>query len=167
MKPEEQQRILDLAIDWRGERRLSKEAFLRQNGVTDGVALGLDYLREAVHRRDPVDLELALIVSFVFGFSDEHLGLLIPLAWADWHFRHEDLVSALERIHSPAAVEALAHLARWKPDYMDYDDTRSLARNAIWALGKIGGDAAERELRSLAQSECDIVAEGAREQLER
>jgi hypothetical protein len=135
--------------------------------LTDLAGVGLGLLRDAVERRDPVDVELALTVCFRFGFSDGHLQPLITLAFADWHQRHEDVAMALGKLRSSAAVNALVHLAQWVPAYLEFDDARALAVKAIWALGGIGGDAAHRALKSLASSECSIVAENAVAQLQK
>jgi len=86
--------------------------------------LGLDLLRDAVARRDPIDVELSLVVCFKFGFSDDHLSPLLALAFADWHQRHEDVARALGKLRSPASVDALVHLAEWVPGYLDFDDAR-------------------------------------------
>ena len=150
-----------------GRETLSADEFLEGFGTTDGEALGLDLLGDAVARHDPVDVELALVVCFRFGFSDDHVPLLLTLAFADWHQRHEDVATALGKIRSPASVEALAHLAEWVPSYLDYDDARALATKAIWALGSITGDAAHQELESLARSDDSIVAESAKAQIEK
>jgi HEAT repeat protein len=100
-----------------------------------------------------------------FGFTDGHLQLLLALAFADWHQRHEDVASALGEVHSPVTVDALVHLAHWVPGYLEFDDARALAVKAIWALGGIRGEAARRALTSLASSPCGIVAENAVAQL--
>lgn len=151
-----------------GDREpLSDEEFLREFGAADGVALGLGLLRDAIERRDPVDVELALVVCFRFGFTDDHLQPLITLAFADWHQRHEDVAEALGKLRSPASVDALVHLAQWVPEYLEFDDARALATKAIWALGAIAGDAAHEALESLAHSEQPIVADNATAQLRR
>jgi hypothetical protein len=146
---------------------MSVEEFLRRFGATNGVALGLDLLRDANDRRDPLDVEMALVVCSKFGFTNEHLQPLLILAVADWHQQHENVASALAKIKSPASVDALMHLALWVPDYLAYDDARALATKAIWALGGIGGDEARLALESLACSNSSIVAEGARAQLQK
>jgi HEAT repeat protein len=106
-------------------------------------------------------------VCFRFGFSDAHLELLMTLALADWHQRHEDVASALGELRSPASVGALVHLAEWVPGYLEFDDARALAVKAIWALGGIGGEEARGALASLASSPSRIVAESAVAQLEK
>lgn len=167
LTPEERSRVLALTVVPAGREPLSAEDFLRGFGTTDGVGLGLDLLRDAVARRDPVEVELALVVGFKFGFSEGHVPLLVELAFADWHQRHEDVASALKVVCSPESVDALTHLAEWVPGYLDYDDARALATKAIWALGAISGNAARTALESLACAGDSIVAEAAKAQLEK
>ena len=150
-----------------GRTALSAAEFLEGFGTTDGESLGLDLLRDSIDRLDPVDVELALVVCFRFGFSEGHLPSLLALAFADWHQRHEDVATALGMIRSPASVRALAHLSEWVPSYLEYDEARALATKAIWALGSISGDTAHAALESLARSDDRIVAESARSQMER
>jgi hypothetical protein len=167
MTPEERSRVLALVVAPGRRRPVAPEEFLRCFGVSDGVVLGLDLLRDAIERRDPVDVELALIVCFTFGFSGDHLEPLVKLAFANWHERHEDVATALGRIGSPGSVDALVHLAEWVPAYLEFDDARALATKAISALGSIGGDEAYQALESLSGSTSDVVAETARAQIER
>ncbi len=166
MTPEERSLVLALTVA-PGRGALSVEQFLDAFGVTDGEGLGLTLLRDAAARRDPGDIELALVVCFRFGLSDAHLGILDALAFADWHQRHEDVATALGRLRSPSSVEALVHLATWVPDYLEYDDARALATKAVWALGSISSHGAREALESLASADDPIVAGGARAQLEK
>jgi hypothetical protein len=164
--PEERSLVVALVIV-PGREALPEDEFLEGFGTTDGKGLGLGLLQDAVARRDPVDVELALVVCFRFGFGDDHVPLLLTLAFADWHRSHEDVAMALQRISSPASVPALAHLAEWVPTYLDYDDARALATKAIWALRSIRDDAAHQVLESLAESDDSIVAQNAKAQIER
>jgi hypothetical protein len=165
--PEQRQSIMSVVVVPGRDRAGSPGEVLRQFGTDDGQMLGLELLRDAAGRRDAVDLELALIVCFMFGFTVGHLELLIQLAVADWHQSHENVVSGLSRLRSPEAIGALVHAARWVPPYLDFDDSRALARNAIWALGAIPGPGAQQALTGLLQSESGIVREGAEGQLAR
>jgi hypothetical protein len=148
-------------------REGSPEDVLRYFGTTDGPQLGLDLLRDAVHRHDDLDLEMALVVCFTFGLMVEHLDLLVQLASADWHRKHEDVVLALDQFRSPAAVDALYHAAWWIPDYLEWDESRALARNAIHALGKTPGSEAFEALTELTSSGSEIVRETASRVLQR
>jgi hypothetical protein len=165
MTPEQEEAILSLALVPGGPRPMSSDEFLERFGVYDGKALGLDLLRDAVQRRDAVDVELAMIVGFRFGFSMKHLLLLVDLAYADWHQKHEDVVSALGMLEAPESIDALVHMTEWVPGYLAYDDTRALATKAVWALGAIDSDSARHALSELARAPDRIVAKGAEEQL--
>jgi hypothetical protein len=165
--PEDRSAVMSLAaVPGRG-RAGSPEGVLRHFGADDDQALGLSLLRDAVDRQDGLDVEMALIVCAVFGFTTDHLDLLIKLASADWHQKHEDVVSALGRLRSPAAVDALYHTAWWISDYLDFDESRALAIKAVWALGGTPGPEAEQALRQLLDAESEIVREAASAQLKR
>lgn len=159
--------ISSLAVVPGRGRQGSLEDVLRHFGATDGRSLGLCLLRDAVERRDGLDVEMALIVCAKFGFTMDHLDLLVQLASADWHHKHEDVVSALGQLRSPTAVEALYHAAWWVPDYLDFDESRALAVKAIWALGSTPGPEAEQALKQLLSAEGEVVREAARAQLAR
>jgi hypothetical protein len=145
----------------------SPEDVLRHFGAADGQGLGLGLLGDALDRRDGLDVEMALMVCAVFGFTTDHLHLLVQLATAGWHRKHEDVVSALGQLRDPAAVSALYHAAWWVPDYLDYDESRALAGRAIWVLGGTPGAEAEQALRQLVSTGGDIVREAAGAQLSR
>jgi hypothetical protein len=153
-----------VAVPGRSSRG-SPEDVLRHFGTTDGRALGLRLLSDAVDRQDGLDVEMALIVCATFGFTMDHLDLLVQLASADWHHKHEDVVSALGQLRAPAAVDALCHDAWWIPDYLDFDESRALAVKAVWALGGTPGAEAEQALKQLLSAEGEIVREAARAQL--
>jgi hypothetical protein len=148
-------------------RQSSRDDVLRYFETTDGHALGLRLLRDAVDNRDEIDVDAALIVCGTFGITADHLDLLVQLASAEWHHKHEDVATALDHLRVPAAVDALYHLAWWIPDYLDWDDTRGLARKAIWALGKTPGPEAEGVLKLLLDEPDQIVRENAAQQLAR
>jgi hypothetical protein len=144
------------------------EAVLRYFGTDDGVALGRRLLREAIERQDATDFELALIVCGRFAAIDESLmPLFIEQSYADWHTRHEDLVSILGKYKSPETVDALYHATQWIPEYLDYDEARALAHKAIWALGGTPGPEATAALTRLLTDEDETLHEAAAKQLRR
>jgi HEAT repeat protein len=77
------------------------------------------------------------------------------------------VASAPGDLKTPAAVDALLHLATWVPAHLDFDDARALAVKAIWALGGMADDSAKAALESLTSSDNEIVAENAVAQLQR
>lgn len=159
--------VLSLVIVPGRGRKTSPEEVLRQFRTADGPALGLKLLRDAIERHDGTDVEMGLIVGFTYGFTREHLEPLLELSSADWHQRHEDVVTALRDLHTPAAVTAFVHATRWIPAYLDFDESRALARKAIHALGETPGPEAEQALAELTDSDDEILRETARRVLER
>ena len=167
MTPDERRLVLSLVTAPTAGPELSREEFLRQFGSSDGQALGLQLLKDAVDRQDGVDVEMALIVSSAFGVTPDHLDPLVSLVSADWHVKHEDVVVALDRLRSPEAVDALYAATQWVPPYLEFDENLTLARKAIRALAAIPGEEAERALLRLLDSADDVMRRRAEEQLKR
>jgi hypothetical protein len=142
--------------------------FLRQfRAATDGQKLCREILAEAIESRSAEDVEWSLLVGFTFGFTNEHMPLLIELAFADWHERHEDVVSALGDLNSREAVNALLYSTRHIPDYLDFDESRALAVKAIWALGGIECSEADAALNEVMNDPDPILADAAAKQIKR
>jgi hypothetical protein len=148
-----------------GPSPISHEEFLRRFGASDGSTLGLQLLRDATERKDGDGVELALIVCFAFGFTSDHLKFLVELAFADWHVKHEDVVTALSQLRDPDTVNALHHATQWVPPYLAFDENRALARKAIRALGGIPGDRARHALLRAFESGGAVVRKYAEKEL--
>jgi len=159
--------LFKLTIDLRN-KIICKEQFNALAGNTgDDRAFALSILADAISKRDSLNLAAGLSLAFEFGFSAEHLGLLISLVDADWHHSHEDVVWALDKLGDLKSVDALFKATQIVPQYLAYDDTRALASKAIWALGNLNDKIADEKLRLLAESDCEVIKEDALEQLER
>ncbi|MFD8207626.1 hypothetical protein ACFV2S_14715 [Streptomyces sp. NPDC059695] len=168
MTPEERDLVMGLVfVPGKGRRRTVDEV-LAHFGEPDGGALALRLLRDAVERRDAVDVEMAMIVKAVSGVSgEEFLEPLTALFPAEWHRRHEDIVSALGRLRSPGTVPTLVLATHWVPRHLDWDENRALAVKAIWALGALPVAEARAALEALRDAEDEIVRENAVQQLAR
>jgi hypothetical protein len=167
MTPEERLLVLSLVVVPGRQHEDHREDVLRHFGASDGRMLGLALLNDAIRRKDAVDVEMALVVSNTFGFTSGHLQSLVVLSSAGWHQKHEDVVSALGELRDPAGVDALYEVTQWIPDYLEFDESRALARKAIWALGKTPGEQATGALGRLVSSDDEIVQEEAARQLKR
>jgi hypothetical protein len=103
-------------------------------------------------------VEDALVQAFAAGLHTQMSSLLIALAEALWHTRHEDVVLALQWLRSPEAVDALERVASATYAYLDYDEFYGLARKCTWALADIGTPTAYQALERLARSSNPIIA---------
>jgi hypothetical protein len=158
----------ELTIFPMGGRRISKEDFLRKfPSALEHGKLALKWLEEANNLQSAEDVDCALGIGFAFGFASEHKRILFQLLKVDWHYRHEDIVSALETWPTPDTIEPLYNITQWIPKSLEYDDARALAVKAIWALGKIPDAEAEKKLQALTHSENQIIRKNAQEQLNR
>jgi len=135
--------------------------------ATDGQQLCRELLVEAIESKVSEDVEWSLIVGYTFGFTDQHLEALLLLASEPWHFKHEDVVTALGQLRTPKAVAGLLAATKWVPAYLDFDESRALAVKAIWALGSISGPEADAALEELMNDPEPILADAAAEQIQR
>jgi hypothetical protein len=116
------------------------------------------HLEAAIRFQDGAQVEQALIQAFAAGLHAQMSPLLIVLAEAPWHMHHEALVSAIQQLRIPEAVEALEHVAHATYAYLGYDESYGLARKCTWALADIGTPAAYQALVRLARSANPSIA---------
>lgn len=167
MTPGQRGLILALVTAPGGPEPIATHSVLSAFGMTDGIELVRRLVQESVASRSAMDLELALIGASVFGIPDDLGDLLIDLLDADWHHSHEELVSLLGQLRARRAVPALTRMAVWIPGYLEFDESRALARKAIHALAHIPGNEATNALEALAASGPPELAKVAQRQLMR
>ena len=150
------------------KRESIKQEFLREFPAPVTASHVIALLQTAYSEHNADDVEFSLYVGFCFGlFADEFAEILCKLIIADWHYRHEDIASILQKLKIPSTVESLYTAALLNLEYLEYSDTAPLARKCIWALGDIGTDEAKERLESLASSDCETIKEYAKRQLTR
>ena len=128
--------------------------------------VALKALVAAAQSGDPDAVENALIQGFQVGITAEYVPVLIELLSTKGHRKHEDIVSALQRLKDPRAVDSLYRAALVSHAYLDYDEFFGLARKCTWALADIGTVEAQSRLKSLAQSENAQIAQYAQKRLD-
>jgi hypothetical protein len=167
MTPEQRKLAMDLVILPNGRRMISPEQFAtRFPSAVERGQLALLLLEEAAKAQSADDLQATLIVGATFGFSTEHVPLLCDLLPGDWHFSHEDIVSTLQRLRDPRAVESLFSTVSISHSYLDYDEGFGLARKCTWALADIGTAEAKSRLEKIASSENPLIAGYAQKRLD-
>jgi hypothetical protein len=142
-----------------------RRTFPRERG--DASPLGLAMLRRASRERDAIGAELGLYLIHRFGIPHDCLPVLIELAAADWHERHEDVVDALKSINSPDSIDVLYMCAISNYSYRDYDDAYSLGTKCIYALAKVETYAALARIGQLSRCGNEILEREADRQLAR
>ncbi|MEV0079598.1 hypothetical protein AB0H58_24600 [Nocardia neocaledoniensis] len=168
MNPDDMEAILKLVVaPHQPVPRITKGELLKHFHASSGTALGRKLLNDAIAERSADDVELALMVASEFGIGEEYTEALVALGGSDWHYKHEDVASALGDIRSPSSVPTLEHLAQWVPEYLEYDDARGLSSKSIRALGEIPGDEADAALHRLARSKDTEISGLARRILDR
>lgn len=143
------------------------ERHVRRDGLApDEVCLR--FLADARIKNSALDVEEGLNLLFHLKcFTSKFVDVLCELAIAPWHQRHEDVVSALDRIRDERTVDALYETAVMRLAYLDYDDAHSLSSKSIWALGNLRTAAAIQRLIQLTTSETPHASVRATEQLDR
>lgn len=144
-------RVFDLVLSF-ALGKTSEEDFLRQFPASpeEKRSLGLRMLREAISERDADAVETGTILAYRFHLGPEYVDVFEQLAREDWHRKHEDAVSALQKMASPTSVAAVLAAARSHHPYLEQiDDSFPLRLKAIHALGTIGTADAARALAAL------------------
>ena len=150
--------------------KLSRDAFLNQYPVNLKKDEGyiINGLKTAYGSQNSEDVEYFLsLVSFHNGWNtdSEYAFIFSKLLTEEWHFSHENIASLLQGSKNPATVDCLYNACFLQLDYMDYDDTYSLARKCIHALGDINTEHSIEKLKLLATSDIPIIKEKAEKQL--
>ena len=126
----------------------------------------LEKLESATLAMDAKAVELALNEAFTLGLHNQMSEVLITLADAQWHARHEDVALALQEIGGSVAVSALERLAISEHAYLAYDEHHALARKCTWALADIGTNEARDALSRLTGFKNPVISAFAAKRLE-
>jgi hypothetical protein len=124
-------------------------------------------LRRAVLSQDAKAVDHALLLAVRLHLMTADLApLLAQLLLLPWHFKHEDIALALQRLRVPATADALAQAALMKHDYLAYNGSHAFARKCTWALADIGTPEARAHLESLSRVDDVELAAYAKKRLD-
>jgi hypothetical protein len=125
-------------------------------------------IRQAWEDKNPEDLEYSLLL-ILFNkaviYQEGFVELLGQLLKEEWHHQQEDIVSVLQKLKSPKSIEVLYETIFKKFTNLSYDDTYSLSRQCIHALGDINTDESRAKLKLLTVSDIPAIKEAALKQL--
>ena len=112
-------------------------------------------------------VEEAITAGHRIGLHSNFVPPLLTLLRSRDHFRHEDIVAALQSIKDPRAIDALFEAASVRLPYLDYDEFFGLARKCTWALADIGTKEAKTRLEQLTSSKNLLIADYAKKRVDR
>ena len=126
-----------------------------------------DQLLKAIANQDAAAFESGLVSAYDAGLPNDLADLLADALLMEWHTRHEDVASALQKLRDPRSVGALFEAALSRHGYLGYDEFFGLARKCTWALADIGTPEARERLQELASGQNATIAAYARKRLDR
>ena len=126
----------------------------------------LKKLKESLDSKNPDEIEYAINDAWQDGMNETYVDVLIEMLALTWHYRHEDIVNALQELKSPKSVSALFEAATVHHPYLEFDENYSLARKCTWALADIGSSEAKEKLELLAKDENKMISSYALKRLE-
>lgn len=133
----------------------------------DVQIFGVKVLTQALLEHNADLVEFGLYIGHRFGFTANHIELLIKLANEYWHTQHENIVDGLGKLRAPASVDTLYNMARARLAYLEYDEAYALGVKSIWALASIDTIEATLRLVDLLSSGNNILEENAKNRLRR
>lgn len=121
-------------------------------------------LRNAVAGGDWDEFELYLLAAYKHPSSKLTTSLCAALDQRDRRVPYEDALEVLAEVADPAAIETLAGLLRWMPEWDEY---HSIAVKTVWAIAAIDTPAANGLLAEAAEDSREVVRDWAKGKLGR
>jgi len=135
--------------------------------VTKKPKYVLQLLKTAYYEKNASDVEYCLALMDLFNLvSNDYSLIFIKLLAVDWHTSHENIVNNLQKLKLPETIDCLYSTALKPLDYLEYDESFSLAVKCIWALGEINNQKAKEKLELLTKSSNKVIKNNALIQLE-
>jgi len=164
MTPQEKQLVMAFATN-----KIKKSEFFKSYPVD--ISGRYDYLLKVLDDSSNIEnaegIEYAILLGYIIGFDKSHVPILCRLMMGSWHQQHENIASILQELRDPRSIDCLYYGAVMDFDYLDYDESFSLAKKCIWALGAINTIKSTEKLQSIAESDNPIKKKDALHQLER
>ncbi|HEX6180291.1 MAG TPA: hypothetical protein VFZ47_03550 [Chitinophagaceae bacterium] len=120
----------------------------------------------AIRIKAPGEVEDAVNATYTMDQPDDFVPYLVQLLESPWHFDHEDIASLLQHIAAPETVDVLFKIATTKFEYLDYNDSKPLARKCTWALADIGSNKAKEALIELSKNQDSEIAAFAQKRID-
>jgi HEAT repeat protein len=146
------------------KRHTTLNKLLNAKVMSEAVLKQLESVKDS---QNPDEVEDAINAAWNGGMKREYLPTLLDLLRKPDHFRHEDIVNALQELKNPDSIDILYETATKKYSYYLSDSEFPLARKCIWALADIGTPEAKEMLKLLSLHSNQEVASYAKRRISR
>ncbi len=123
-------------------------------------------LEKSALSKDHNQIYDALQDMFQYGHHLLFVEPLIMLLELDCHNEHEDITRTLQQLKDERAIDILFSTAKKKFQYLEYNDSKALARKCTWALADIGTLKAKEALSILSKDSDKVIAGYAQKRLD-
>jgi hypothetical protein len=126
--------------------------------------LTIDLLNEALVTKSADTVECAIMLIDRCGTSETNIERLQSLIKADWHTKHEDIISMLDDLRDERNLDVFIYAVCHFPPHLKYDEGHALARKAIYGLSNLNTPASREVLSSFAMHQTQRVRDLIKEQ---
>ena len=148
--------------------KISKEEFLAINNILEikievGSGLKNAYKNHDAERVD----ELMYLIFMYEAFELEYVDILNKLLVSEWHFQHENIVLALQKISSIDSLDYLYKAIELNLEYLLWDENHAFEIKCVRGIYYIGKEKGIPYLEKLCNHKCTAIKEMAQRQLKK
>ena len=148
--------------------KISKTDFLQENDIIHIEEVIEKGLETAYEKKDVENIENFLYLIFKFEvFNKEYVNILNKLLISDWHYKHEDIVTLLQKISLEKSIKYLYDAIELHPEYLEWDDNYAFEVKCVRAIYHIGMEKSYSYLEELCEHPNAVVREMAQRQLKK
>ncbi len=86
---------------------------------------------------------------------------------SDWHYKHEDIATLLQKISSEKSIKYLYDAIELHPEYLEWDDNYAFEVKCVQAIYHIGMEKSYSYLEELCKHPNVVIRETAQRQLKK
>lgn len=149
--------------------KISKTDFLQENDIIHIEEVIEKGLETAYEKKDVENIEdfLYLIFKFEVFNNKAYANILNKLLISDWHYKHEDIVTLLQKISSEKSIKYLYDAIELHPEYLEWDDNYAFEVKCVRAIYHIGMEKSYSYLEELCEHPNAVIREMAQRQLKK
>lgn len=148
--------------------QISKKKFIEINAISNITDVIKNGLVEAYQNQNADSVDEFIYLTFVFDVFDvRNVDVLNQLLISDWHYKHEDIASLLQKISSVKSIDYLYDAIELHPQYLEWDDNYAFEVKCVRAIYYIGKEKSFSYLEKLCKHSNRIIREMAQRQIKK